>query len=120
MAISLLIFWVEGKGNQSWPAFANLDPELPCDAISQRRCADLRYRQATGRDHQGRRMKFASFSLDDKSVAVLNVQWHRVYENLNSGSLTFGFQHPHDVLRRPIAEELTKFLLVVRNLVLLD
>ena len=113
------ILVVERDRYQAGPGLKNFQAKLAGQPVAEVGGAGLRNRQASGGDHQNGRPKLSLASAHDKFIAAVYFFNRDLRQQMNAGIRTFLFEHPQDVLRGAVAEELTQGLFVIRNVMLL-
>ncbi len=102
------------------PGVENGVAKLPCQLITEVRCAHLRDGQATGGDDQRVGLKITRVGRHFEAVVETDSTDVAVRHDPDARAIALALQHRHDLFRRTVAKQLPEGFFVVGDAVLLD
>jgi hypothetical protein len=120
IAVEFVLFSAENKGHQAGPGGDDVQAELTREIVAESRGADFGDGEPSGGDDQCWGVEFGRFRTNDELRGSLHLMDSAIEEDLHAGGSAFRLEHPGDILRGTIAEELAQRFFVVRDAMLLD
>src|SRR4051794_22651401 len=111
----------EYQRNECGTRLNDFQSEPAGDVIPEGRSSDFRNRQSSGSDNNGVRLPFAAGRLNHESLRAVSYIGDAAVRHQSHGGLTaLRQEHVENATRRTVAKELSQFLLVPWNPILLD